>query len=125
MDSQTFLDKIVQAKPRPVYVLHGDEDFLKRQVLRALRRLVLGGDVDSLGLSEHAGDKAVFAAVHDELRTAPFLSAGRLVVIDSADPFVTKYRENLERYVAQPASTGSLVLDVKTWPSNTRLAKLI
>jgi DNA polymerase-3 subunit delta len=67
----------------------------------------------------------VFAAVHDELRTAPFLSAGRLVIVDNADPFVTKYRANLEKYVAEPATTGSLVLDVKTWPSNTRLAKLI
>jgi DNA polymerase-3 subunit delta len=125
MDSQLFLDKITQAEPKPVYVLHGDEDFLKRQVVRALRRLVLGTEDDTMGLSAHAGDRAVFAAVHDELRTAPFLSAGRLVIIDNADPFVTKYRANLEKYVAEPATTGSLVLDVKTWPSNTRLAKLI
>lgn len=125
MDSQVFLEKIAQAKPKPIYVLHGDEDFLKRQVLRGLRSLILGSDDDALGLSVHDGDRAVFAAVQDELRTAPFLSAGRLVIVDKADPFVTKYRTSLEKYVAQPATTGSLVLDVKTWPSNTRLAKLI
>ena len=31
----------------------------------------------------------------------------------------------LEKYLATPASTGVLVLDVKNWPANTRLAKLL
>ena len=33
MDSLAFLDKAGKQKVQPVYVLHGDEDFLKRQVL--------------------------------------------------------------------------------------------
>ena len=70
-------------------------------------------------------EKAVWAAVHDELQTLPFLGGHRLVVVDAADPFVTKHRAALEKYLAAPASTGVLVLDVKSWPANTRLAKLI
>ena len=41
MDSVTFLDKAAKAKPQPIYVLPGDEAFLKRRVLEALRALVL------------------------------------------------------------------------------------
>src|SRR5262245_23983041 len=125
MDSLTFLERAGKAKPQPVYVVHGDEAFLKRQVLAALKTLVLGPDDDGFGLSAHPGDKAIFAAVHDELETLPFLGARRLVVVENADPFVTRERARLEKYVAEPSKTGVLVLDVNSWPSTTRLAKLV
>jgi DNA polymerase-3 subunit delta len=125
MDSLTFLERAPKGEPRPVYVLHGDEDFLKRQVLIALRERVLGSEADSFGLSTHDGDKAEFAVVRGELETLPFLSSRRLVVIDKADPFVTRYRPLLEKYLAAPAATGILVLDVASWPSNTKLAKAL
>jgi DNA polymerase-3 subunit delta len=125
MDSLAFLDKAGKQKVQPVYVLHGDEDFLKRQVLAALQGLVLGQPGDSFGLSTHAGDRATFADVHDEVQTLPFLGPRRLVVVENADPFVTRHRPALEKYVTNPAPHGVLVLDVKLWPTNTRLAKLL
>ncbi len=123
MDALAFLDR--PGKVQPVYALHGDEDFLKRQVLSALQARVLGEPGEALGLSVHAGDKAAFATVHDELQTLPFLSPRRLVVVENADPFVTRHRAALEKYVAGPSATGVLVLDVKTWPANTKLARLL
>src|SRR5947209_6055431 len=125
MDAFTFLDRAARLKPEPVYVLHGDEDFLKRRVLAAVRVLVLGPEDDGFALSTHAGDKATYAAVRDEVDTLPFLSPRRLVVVENADPFVTRYRAALEKYVPEPSATGVLVLDVKSWPANTRLAKLV
>src|SRR5262245_8118335 len=125
MDSLAFLERAPRLKPQPLYVLHGDEDFLKRQVLRALRTLVLGADADDLGVSTHAGDRATFAAVADELETVPFFSRRRLVVVENADPFVSRHRALLEKSVGRLPATGTLVLDVKSWPSNTRLAKLV
>jgi DNA polymerase-3 subunit delta len=47
------------------------------------------------------------------------------VLVEGADPFVTRERAWLEKYVAAPAASGILVLDVQSWPSNTRLAKLL
>jgi DNA polymerase-3 subunit delta len=125
MDSLSFLDNAGQRKLEPVYVLHGDEDFLKRQIVVALRALAFGGDGDDFGFSSHAGDKATFAAVVDELETTPFLGSKRLVLVENADPFVTRHRSALEAYVVKPHSTGTLVLDVRTWPATTRLAKLV
>jgi DNA polymerase-3 subunit delta len=125
MDSLAFLERADRLKPQPVYVVHGDEEFLKRQALTALRRLVLGEGDTAFGLSIHAGDKASLAAVCDELQTVPFLSTCRLVLVENADPFVSQFRAQLEKYVAKPAANGVLVLDVKTWPANTRLAKLL
>ena len=127
MDSLTFLDRIDKAKPQPIYVLKGDEAFLERQVLLALRRLILGPEDDGFALSSYPGDKATWAAVIEDLQTLPFLSPRRLVVVESADPFVTRERSKLEKYFAEVAgkaqSTGVLVLGVKAWAGNTKLAK--
>src|SRR5689334_11624689 len=123
MDSLTFLERAAKAKPQPVYVVTGEEDFLKRQVIAALKKLVVGDADDSFCLSAYAGDKLDFATVRDDLSTLPFLGPRRLVIVEAADPFVTQYRAALEKYVAQPAASGVLVLDVKSWPSTTRLAK--
>src|SRR5205823_4870376 len=125
MDSLAFLERGERNKPQPIYVLHGDEDFLKRQVLAVLKTVVLGAADDSFGLSTHAGDKVAFADVHDDLDTLPFLSPRRLVVVDNADPFVTRSRASMEKYVGQPSASGVLVLDVKSWAATTRLAKLV
>lgn len=123
MDSLTFLQGAAKTKPRPIYVLHGDEHFLKRRVVAALRALVLGPNDDGFGITNHDGEKANWAEIHDELETLPFLSSRRLVVIDRAEPFVTRERPRLEKYFAEPSKTGVLVLDVQSWPANTKLAK--
>jgi DNA polymerase-3 subunit delta len=123
MDCLTFLDR-APTTPQPVYVLHGDEDFLKRQVLGALRERLLSGP-EYLGYSSVPGETVTFAAVNEELETLPFLSKRRLVVVEDADSFVARHRTALEAYVAKPASVGTLVLNVKSWPSNTRLYKLV
>jgi DNA polymerase-3 subunit delta len=125
MDAQAFLDKASKSKRQPIYVLTGDEDFLKRRAQAALQSFILGDSDPSFALSSYAGDKAEFSAVRGELDTLPFLSDCRLVVIEQADPFVTKYRSTLEKYVANPAANGVLVLEVKSWTSTTNLAKMI
>jgi DNA polymerase-3 subunit delta len=125
MDSLIFLQNAAKAKVRPIYVLHGDEHFLKCRVTAVLRTLVLGADNDDFGLSSYDGEKASWAEVHDELETLPFLSPRRLVLIERAEPFVTRERSRLEKYFAEPSKTGVLVLDVQSWPANTKLAKLL
>src|SRR5262249_325355 len=90
-----------------------------------VRQVVFGKDDGDFGLSVHGGDKADFAAIVDELNTLPFLCPRRLVIVDNAEPFVTKYRALLEKYVAEPSPYGVLVLDVKSFAANPRLHKLV
>jgi DNA polymerase III subunit delta len=123
MDALAFIDKPA-AELAPLYVVHGDEAFLRRLAIDTLRTRAVGED-DS-AVSVFPGDKAEFAAVWDELTSAPFFAPKRVVVVADADPFVTRYRSLLEKKVAgELPTTGLLILDVRTWPSNTRLAKLV
>jgi DNA polymerase-3 subunit delta len=61
--------------------------------------------------------------VFDELRTMPFLTPCRVVIIKNADTFVSKNRQLLESYFDGPSPTGILILTVSSWPTKTRLAK--
>lgn len=112
--------------PEAVNVVFGDEPFLKRLALTALKKEALGtGDAD-FSLSVLEGDKAVLRDMLDALSTVAMFGGGRrLVVIEEADDFVSQNREKLETYVAKPFPTGRLVLEVKSWPANTRLHQMV
>ena len=111
---------------KPVCVAFGDEPFLKRQVLVRLRQAVLGGGEGDYSLAAFEGPDASLDEVLGELATVAMFGAGkRLVIVEDADDFVTRYRGELEDYVARPKSAGVLVLEVASWAANTRLYKAV
>src|SRR5688572_12945857 len=108
---------------KPVYALVGDDSFLQLQELARITALV-GKDAQRM---DYDGDSAQLAEVLDELRCYSMFGGdcGKLVVMRNADAFVTKFREQLEEYVASPADSGTLVLRLSSLPANQRIAKLI
>jgi DNA polymerase-3 subunit delta len=108
---------------RPLYVVFGDDPFLRRESIRKAIREEIPGDEADVGVARFEGASAKLADVVDELRTLPFFSKRRVALVEEADPFVTAYRKELEAYVEAPSSSGCLILAVKAWPGNTRLAK--
>ncbi len=105
-------------------VLHGDDPFLQREHLHTLRDAIEsnGHDVDTLRLD---GDRAEPADVFDELRSFGLMQQYKLVVVESADKFVTNHRENLERYADDPVDIATLVLRVTKWNKSWRIHKAI
>jgi DNA polymerase-3 subunit delta len=119
-----YLEAPDKHPPRPVIVLFGEERFLKRLAIDQLRMAVLRGQDAEFSSTTFDGANAAFRDVRDELATrALFGGSGRFVLVEAADDFVSRHRTELERYVAQPVASGTLVLDVRAWPSNTRLYK--
>lgn len=118
-----FLAKAPAGVP-PVVVLFGSESFLKRLATRALRKAIVGDDDAPFTTLE--GASAEWRDVIDELSTMSlFGGERRLVIVEAADPFVSKERGRLESYVDKPRSSGVLILDVGTWASNTKLYKAV
>jgi DNA polymerase-3 subunit delta len=128
-DAVPALDFLAETKPGPLppmIAVFGDEPFLKRLALAEIKRRAAGGDDADLSCTELAGDEATPRDVFDELSTLSLFGGGpRVVVFEEADKFVTNYRDKLEDYAAKPSSAGVLVLEVATWPSNTRLYKAV
>lgn len=104
----------------------GDDGFLKREVIKALRHAFCGeGDSE---LDWHVFDGAVgeWRDVSDAVGQRSLFGGGGkpVALIDDADKFVTAYRDQLEDFATSQAA-GVVVLDVKSLPGNTRLAKAV
>ncbi len=105
----------------PVYALVGADAYLQAERLAEILR-TLPADLQRVDLE---GDKAELAEVLDELRSFAMFGGGKLVVLRSAEVFITRFREQLENYLENPSSSSTLVLRVASLPSSTRVCKLI
>jgi DNA polymerase-3 subunit delta len=110
----------------PVCAVAGDDGFLSHEVRMALQSAIGADEEDELALTTCDGKIAELRDVLDALyERSLFGSAQRVVVVEDADPFVKRYREQLEDYLEKPVTGALLLLAVKTWPANTRLAKAV
>ncbi|HEX8324503.1 MAG TPA: DNA polymerase III subunit delta [Tepidisphaeraceae bacterium] len=104
-----------------VHALVGSDSFLQ---LEAVRRLAasLGKDAQRVDFD---GETAQIADVLDEVRSFSMFAGSKLVVVRSAEEFISRFRDNMEEYVANPVDSATLVLRCKTLPGNQRISKLI
>lgn len=125
MHALDLLSESGRPAARPVYAVYGSDHYLVRESIAAVVRAVFPGTDEDAAVTRYAGSQVTLADVRDELFTLPFFSKHRLVVVEEADTFVTKYRKGLEAYVDKPSTTGTLLLQVKQWTASTNLAKRV
>ncbi len=119
-----FLSRKQTPEIAAVCVLYGDEPLLKQESLDRIRAAALTGDDGDLSFTKFDGKQTEARAVFDELATVSMFGGGRrMVVVEEADHFVTKHRSRLEDYCEKPRNSSVLVLDVSSWPANTKLFK--
>lgn len=105
-----------------VIALSGEERSLKLSVLDVICKSVLGEDETP---TRFAGKDVQLQTVRSELQTVPMWGGKRVIVIEDASDFVTENRAALEAYVGKPAKKSLLILDLKSFPSNTKLYKSV
>jgi len=106
-----------------IYVIAGKETSLVNAQCESLLNQLLEPQQRVTGLLSADADKVSVSEVLDELRTLPFLTERRVVLVKDADDFVSQNRQLLEKYFDNPCPTGILILTVTTWPARTKLAK--
>lgn len=105
--------------------LVGDDSFLQRYALQTLRSHFLSAGDGEYSFSRWEGANAAARDVLDEIATVGLFGNGtRLASISEADSFISRHRQELEKFAQSSPGTGILVLEVKSLPSNTRLYKL-
>src|SRR5271155_2421634 len=111
MNALEWLSTTDKPPVRPVYAVYGDDSYLIRESIRAIAFNLFPDDEErESAISRFAGPTSWLANVLDEVSTLPFFSRRRLVIVDDADPFVTKYRRELENYLENPCESSSLLL---------------
>lgn len=109
------------AAVKPVYALIGDDSFLQLQKLGEILAHA-PKDVQRIDID---GETAQLADVLDELRSYAMFGGYKLVVVRSADDFISQFREQVEDYLEKPSDSATLVLRVSSLPTNQRVYKLI
>jgi DNA polymerase-3 subunit delta len=110
-------------KYEPIYVIVGEEKSLVDAECEKLLEKLLEPQQRVTGLFNADPAEVSATEVLDELRTLPFLTERRVVLVKGADKFVSENRELLEKYFDNPCPTGILILTVSSWPERTNLAK--
>ncbi len=129
---QDYLANPAKTVVPDVGVVFGDDHFLKTQAAQTLREQVLQGEDAEFSFSRHEGKSALLEVVLKELATQSMFGGGRrFVLVEDADPFITKYRAELEDYIGKMSqaknshANAALLLLLKTLASNTKLYKML
>ncbi|MBQ79540.1 MAG: hypothetical protein CMJ66_05780 [Planctomycetaceae bacterium] len=130
LDKKSLKGLIVEPENKPsMVVLVGDDQFVNRHILSRLRKCIHSEEDDeSWAWREFSGeDQPDPRDILDEVATVPmFSTAARIATVRRADSFVSSHREILENFAGRsPGNGGFLVLEVRSFPSNTRLAKAV
>ncbi|HEX6789782.1 MAG TPA: DNA polymerase III subunit delta [Candidatus Krumholzibacteria bacterium] len=97
---------------KPLYFIHGPEEFMKREFLRELTAAVLPGGDRTFNLDILYGDDLDVQTLEDRMQAFPLFAARRLVVLRNFDALAVSMRERvIERVSALP---DGLVLVVES-----------
>ena len=114
----SFLSAESPQLPDVIAVVGGDATLRLWSIWKAI------GDGDR---SSFDGESLKWSDIRDDLSTASLFDLGdkRSIVIRDADPFVSKYRGEIEGYLEKPSSASRLILELQSLAKNTRVYKLI
>src|SRR2546421_685761 len=115
MGALTFdalLRSLKQGVPDPVYYLHGDEDVLKDEAVRALIDRAVDPAARDFNVDQRSAAEVDAEAFHALVNTPPMLAATRAVVVRGLEQLkkTAKLRQELLRYLESPNPTTVLVL---------------
>lgn len=109
---------------RPVYLIHGKEEFLLERALRRLRGMFEAADASGMDVDVFDGRTARADEVVAAANTLPFMGPKRLVVVRDVDAMPAAEHPALVEYVSAPAAHTCLVL-VGALAKNTRLYRAL
>jgi len=108
-----LLRGLKKGAPDPVYLLHGDEDVLKDEAVRALLDAAVDPAARDFNFDSRFAADLDAEAFHALVNTPPMLTERRAVVVRGVDQLgkrKSKLRDELVRYLGAPNPTTVLVL---------------
>lgn len=108
-----LLRSLKKGAPDPVYLLHGDEDVLKDEAVRAVLAAAVDPAARDFNLDTRFAADLDAEAFHALVNTPPMMAERRAVVLRAVDQLgkrKSKVRDELLRYLRAPSPTTVLIL---------------
>ncbi len=108
---------------KPVYLLFGEEDYLKNQYKNRLRKAILPED-DTMNFSSFEGKGTDVRALIDQAETLPFFADHRMILVEQSGFFKNASPE-LAEYISQIPAETVLVFVEKDVDKRGKLYKAV
>lgn len=118
---QKLNEEIKTGQLKQVYLLYGEEAYLRSQYRDKLKSALLG-DGDPMNCHYFEGKDVSVGEVIDLAETMPFLAQRRVIILENSTLF-TRGGEQLAEYLAAPAETAFFVFVEQTVDKRSRLYK--
>ncbi len=120
---QKINDDIRQGHFRQVYLLYGEERYLKRQYAERLQK-ALCGDGDTMNTHFYEGKEISVGEIIDLAETLPFLAERRVIFIRDSGLFKSG-GEQMAEYLASPSETAFFVFVESEVDRRSKLYKTV
>lgn len=120
---QKLNEEIKSGQLKQVYLLYGEEDYLRRQYRDKLKK-ALAGDDDSMNYHYFEGKGVNVGEVIDLSETMPFLAERRVIIIENSGLFKSG-GEQLAQYLREPPETTFFVLVERETDKRSKLFKAV
>ena len=120
---QKLNEELKSGQLKQVYLLYGEEDYLRRQYRDKLKNALTGGD-DSMNCHYFEGKDIRTGEIIDLAETLPFLAERRVIVIENSGLF-KRGGEQLAEYLKEPSETTFFVLAEKEIDKRSKLFKAV
>jgi len=123
MDIQSLERSLKSSGPRPVYVIRGEDPFLRQEALALIKRAASrDGDCDVREVDAEGLD---VRELLDALHTPGLFAERRLVILDHADKIFPAGAETLLGYLRRPAANATLVLMAESLDARRKGVKAV
>lgn len=96
----------------PIYLFTGDDDYLKKEAIQKLKKALLEKNgSEAFNFNAYDAGRCDIREVIDTLRSIPFLSGKRLVLLKHIDIAAKDVQESVSNYVKNPSRNACLVLE--------------
>ena len=96
----------------PVYIFKGDEKYLKKEALENFKKALLGKGSEAFNFNVYDIGKCELKEALDTLRSAPFISGKRIVVLRDAGSASEKEKDMIVEYAENPSKNSCLIIDI-------------
>lgn len=103
----------------PVLVIGGDQDLLRELAVKGIVHSIVGEDESPFAMDKFDGESCDGTTIVGAANLMPMLGGRRVVVVKRAQKLLEK-SEELQGYVADPAPTTVLVLELSKSPDRRR-----
>jgi len=98
LNYEDMLNLIKQENAYPIYLLYGEENYLKEDILKKLRHRLIDSAYRELNYKIFYGDKLSIKELITDLETLPLMSKNKLVVIKEAEKINQNDEKKLVNY---------------------------